>query len=299
MSNIVVIKSVKKQTREKVCAYCRVSTKYDEQLSSLSVQKTYYENMITKNENYELVGIFSDEGISGTSISNRKNFNIMLEKCKNGEIDIIITKSISRFSRNLKDFLTIINLLRDYNVSVIFENENINTKNDESQFMMSIFSSIAQEESINISKNIKWQIQSSFKNGSYVPKCVPYGYYVKNGEICVDNEKKEIVELIFSMYIDGYSAKKIAQYLTDIKAVPKFNKNLVWSYRTVIEIIKNEFYKGSLIMQKSYTKDVFPPKSVKNNGEKDMYYIENSHIAIISKEDFEKANIIRKGKKLK
>lgn len=270
--------------------YARVSTEKCEQLTSFNAQLEYYKKVYSNSE-YELLGIFKDYGISGMSVKNRTGFNDMIEFCKKYHVDLIVTKSISRFSRNTKDFLENIRLLKDLNTSVFFEKENINTLTEESELILSILASFSQEESINISKNMKWRIKKSFENGDYIPSFLPYGYFRENDEIKVNEKEAEVIRNIYSLYLDGKSCTYIAKYLSENGVKTRTNKD-VWHYRTVAEMLKNEFYTGNLLMQKNFTPDKLPLKCVKNKGQLPMYYIKNNHTGIISNDDFLKVKNI-------
>lgn len=270
--------------------YARVSTEKCEQLTSFNAQLEYYKKIYSNSE-YELLGIFKDYGISGMSVKNRTGFNEMIEFCKNCHVDLIVTKSISRFSRNTKDFLENIRLLKNLNTSVFFEKENINTLTEESELILSILASFSQEESINISKNMKWRIKKSFENGDYIPSFLPYGYFRENDEIKVNEKEALVVRNIYNLYLDGKSCVHIAKYLSEKGIKTRTNKD-IWHYRTVVEMLKNEFYTGNLLMQKNFTPDKLPLKCVKNKGQLPMYYIKNNHTAIISNDDFLKVKNI-------
>lgn len=293
MSRLTVIEAKNGKKLLRTCAYVRVSTKNEEQTKSYNNQIAYFKNLIESNNEYIFIDVFSDES-TGTSMYKRDGFNRMIEKCKNGEIDFIITKSISRFSRNTKEFLEIIRMLKLINVNVYFQRENINTSKIESELFITILSKVAEEESFNISKNMKWRIQKSFKNGDYIPSYLPYGYERVGKSIEINNKEADIIKMIFNMYIDGKSSIKIAKYLTENNIKTRMSKNNVWSYRTVIEILKNPFYRGDLLMGKTYTTDTLPFKCKKNNGERDMYLIKNNHFGIVSESDFDKVQKIIK-----
>ncbi len=283
-SSISAIKS-----KLRVAAYCRVSTDSDAQLESLEAQKAHYKRYITSKSEWEFVGLYYDEGITGTKKDKRPELKHLISDCESGKIDLIVTKSISRFSRNITDCLELVRKLLDLNVSIYFEKENINTGSMDSELFLSILSSMAEEESVSISKNLKWSIKNRFKNGTYKIIYPPYGYEW-NGEIMsIITEQAEIVKRIFREYLSGSGTDAIAKRL-NTEQVPTKRGNAKWSAGTVRDIIVNEKYTGDVIFQKTYTDSQFNRHS--NNGQKDMYYMEDHHEPIISREDYEKANLL-------
>ena len=205
--------SVKTKTR--VAAYCRVSTASDEQLISLDTQKAHYEDYIKSNSEWEYAGVFFDEGITGTKKECRDGLNSLIDSCEKGLVDLVITKSISRFSRNTTDCLELVRKLMALNVTVIFEKENINTDTMESELMLFILSSLAESESVSISENNKWSIQKRFQNGTYIISYPPYGYENAGGEMIVVPEQAEVVKKIFEDTLAGKSTHAVAKELND------------------------------------------------------------------------------------
>lgn len=276
--------SVKKKTH--VAAYCRVSTASDEQLISLDTQKAHYEDYIKSNNEWEYVGIFFDEGITGTKKDCRDGLNALIDSCERGLIDLVITKSISRFSRNTTDCLELVRKLIGLNVTVIFEKENINTDSMESELMLSILSSLAESESVSISENSKWSIQKRFQNGTYIISYPPYGYENVGGEMIVVPEQAEIVKKIFEDTLAGKSTHVIARELND--GGVKSKKGGKWTPGTINAIIRNEKFTGDVIFQKTYTDSQFSRHT--NDGELNQYLCENHHEPIVNHEIFDKAN---------
>ena len=276
--------SVKKKTR--VAAYCRVSTASDEQLISLDTQKAHYEDYIKSNNEWEYSGIFYDEGITGTKMECRDGLNSLIDSCKKGLVDLVITKSISRFSRNTTDCLELVRKLTGMNVTVIFEKENINTDSMESELMLSILSSLAESESVSISENSKWSIQKRFQNGTYIISYPPFGYENVDGEMIVVPEQAEIVKKIFEDTLAGKSTHVIARELND--GGVKSKKGGKWTPGAINAIIRNEKFTGDVIFQKTYTDSQFCRHT--NDGELNQYLCENHHEPVVSHEIFDKAN---------
>ena len=276
--------SVKTKTR--VAAYCRVSTASDEQLISLDTQKAHYEDYIKSNSEWEYAGVFFDEGITGTKKECRDGLNSLIDSCEKGLVDLVITKSISRFSRNTTDCLELVRKLMALNVTVIFEKENINTDTMESELMLSILSSLAESESVSISENNKWSIQKRFQNGTYIISYPPYGYENAGGEMIVVPEQAEVVKKIFEDTLAGKSTHAVAKELNDSGVRSK--KGGKWTPGAINAIIRNEKFTGDVIFQKTYTDSQFSRHT--NDGELNKYLCENHHEPIVSHEIFEKAN---------
>lgn len=276
--------SVKEKIR--VAAYCRVSTASDEQLISLDTQKAHYEEYIKSNNEWEYAGVFYDEGITGTKKECRDGLNSLVAACEKGLVNVIITKSISRFSRNTTDCLELVRELMGLKVTVIFEKENINTDTMESELMLSILSSLAESESVSISENEKWSIKKRFQNGTYIISYPPYGYANINGEMVIVPEQAEVVKQIFTDTLAGKSTHNIAKELNELGV--KSKKGSKWTSGTINAIIRNEKYTGDVIFQKTYTDSRFCRHI--NDGELNQYLYENHHEPIVSHEIFDKAN---------
>ena len=271
-------------TKLRVAAYARVSTDSDEQLESLIAQREHYERYIKSNPEWVFAGLYYDEGISGTKVEKRTELLRMIRDCKQGRIDFIITKSISRFARNTVDCLELVRKLIDIGVYIYFEKENLNTGDMESELMLSILSGFAEEESASISQNSTWSIQKRFQNGSYVGT-PPYGYTNIDGEMVIVPEEAEIIKRIFAECLSGKGGGTIARGLNKDK-IPARRGNH-WSSGTVIDMLRNEKYMGDVLLQKTYTDSNYNRHS--NTGEKDQYYYKDNHEPIISREDFAKA----------
>lgn len=276
-------KAAKKKLR--VAAYCRVSTDSDAQLESLETQKTHYENYINSRDDWEFAGLYFDEGITGTKADKRPKLMRLIEDCKAKKVDFVITKSISRFSRNTTDCLDIVRTLLNLNIPVYFEKENINTGSMESELFLSILSSMAEGESTSISENNKWGIKKRFENGTYKLGYVPYGYRWENGEIIVNPEQAVIVKRIFSELLAGKGTDAIAKNLNTENVPTK--KGGRWTSSSIRGILANEKYTGDCIFQKTYTDSNF--NRHRNDGQLDQYYVADHHEAIISHEDFDAA----------
>lgn len=276
--------SLKKKIR--VAAYCRVSTASDEQLISLETQKAHYEDYIKSNDEWEYAGLYYDEGITGTKKECRDGLLSLVDACEKGMVDLVITKSISRFSRNTTDCLELVRKLLDLKVTVIFEKENINTGAMESELMLSILSSLAESESVSISENSKWSVQKRFQNGTFIISYPPYGYKNENGEMVIVPEQAEVVKQIFADTLAGKSTHAIAKELNERGVASKKGGN--WTPGTINAIIRNEKFTGDAIFQKTYTDSSFNRHL--NKGECDQYLCKGHHEAIVSHEVFEKAN---------
>ncbi len=283
--------------KKRVCAYARVSTDSEAQGESLENQTIYYENLITSNPKYEFIGVFADKGITGTT-ENRPEFRKMIEVARDGHIDLIITKSISRFARNTTVMLEVVRELKELGVEVRFEKENINTLSGDGELMLAVLSSFAQEESKNVSDNIKWRVRKKFEAGEVMVNTTRFLGYDKDeyGDLVINEEEAEIVKIIFHEYLSGKGTFVIAKELNQ-RGVPTVTDGR-WHDSTILTILKNEKYKGDVLLQKTYILDHLTKKKVKNTGEVDSYYIENNHPAIISKEMWEKVQeeIIKRGR---
>lgn len=285
---------IQKPKRLRVAAYCRVSTDSEEQQTSLDTQRLHYENYIKANAEWEFAGVYYDEGVTGTKKDIRKGLMTLISDCKKGKIDLILTKSISRFCRNLTDCLELVRQLLEINVSIFFEKENINTGTMESEFMLSIFSCLAENESVSIAQNERWGVQNRFKNGTYIVSTPPYGYTTVDKEMVIAPEQAEIVRRIFSECLNGKGAGIIAKELNEQGISAR--KGGKWTSTSVISIIRNEKYTGDALFQKTYTDSSF--KRHANKGECNQYLCAEHHEAIVSRDVYDKANALvdRRGK---
>lgn len=266
----------------RVAAYCRVSTDSDEQASSYEVQVEHYTQFIQKNPEWELAGIFADDGISGCNTKKRSEFNRMVEECMAGGIDMIITKSISRFARNTLDCLKYIRELKEKNIPVFFEKENINTMDSKGEVLLTIMASLAQQESQSLSQNIKLGLQYRYQNGEVQVNHNRFLGYTKDGEghLIIDPAGAEVVKRIYREYLEGGSLLQIARGLEADGILTAAGKSK-WRPETLRKILQNEKYIGDALLQKTYTVDFLNKKRVQNNGIVPQYYVENSHEPII------------------
>lgn len=287
MKKITKIETVAqvKPTKLKVAAYARVSTSSEEQLLSLENQKLHYEQRILANSNWDFVEMYFDEGISGTKIDKRDGLKRLLQDCENGKVDFILTKSISRFSRNALDCLEIVRRFIDLNVFIEFEKENINTQTMDGELMLSILSSLAESESRSLSQNTKWGIEKRFQNGTYKIGYPPFGYDWVNGAMVINEDQAAVVKEIFADVLKGESTGAIAERLNQQGVTTKRGKT--WHGTTIRGIIKNEKYIGDALFGKTFTDDSFKRKV--NRGDKNQYFMKGHHPAIIDKETFEQA----------
>lgn len=276
------------QPRKRVAAYARVSTDSEEQLSSYEAQVEFYTRYIKGNPGWEFVDVYTDEGISGTNIRKREGFNRMVNDALSGKIDLILTKSISRFARNTVDTLTTVRTLKDHKVEVYFEKENIYTLDAKGEVMLTIMGSLAQEESRSISENVTWGKRRSMEEGKFSLAYKHFLGYEKgeNGLPKIVEHEAKIIREIYQLFLDGSTARSIADYLTSCQ-IPTPRGRKKWSTSTIMSILQNEKYKGDALLQKTYTADFLTKKVKKNCGEVPQYYIENSHSAIIDAETFD------------
>lgn len=271
----------------RVAAYCRVSTELEEQESSYEAQVEYYTRKIQETENWKLAGIYADDGKSATNTKKRDDFKAMIKDAESGKIDMILTKSVSRFARNTVDSLLTIRKLKEKNVAVVFEKEGVNTLDGTGEILITILSSLAQEESRNISENTRWGVVRKFEKGKVIVNHNKFMGYTKNenGDLVIVPKEAEIVRLVFWLYLEGYSTGKIAKYLEEqkIKTATGLEK---WHDTVVLKMLRNEKYMGDALLQKTYTVDFMTKKKVMNKGIVPQYYVEDDHEAIIPKDLF-------------
>lgn len=271
-----------------MAAYCRVSTDQEEQLSSYENQVSYYTNFISNNPQYELAGIYADEGISGTNTKKRKNFNRMIDDCEAGKIDRIIVKSISRFARNTLDCLNYVRRLKELGIGVTFEKEAIDTLDAKGEVLLTILSSLAQDESRSISENSTWGIRKRFEQGKFSVNTRKFMGYDsdESGNLIVNEEQAKIVRMIYEKYLCGRNYFVIARELNEA-GIPGWNGKVNWIASTIETMLHNEKYKGDALLQKTYTVDFLTKKREKNQGQIAQYYVENNHPAIVKPEIWE------------
>ena len=290
----------------RVCAYCRVSTGNEEQLSSFELQQAHYKKLADDHPNWELIRIYADEGISGTSLKNRDAFNDMIEACRHGEYDLIVTKSVSRFARNLVDCVSLIRMLRGLTppVGVFFETDNLYTLAENTEFMLSFLATFAQEESVKKSESMKWSLSVRNKNGQLLtPAALGYerprdaaGGYIKYGILEINEPEAKIVRFIYDAYLSGMNTEDIAAFLTDIGCQTK-KGNTEWSPGSITYILTNEKYCGNILTWKTVTTDMFQHKHKKNQRDRDQYLYRNHHPAIVSEEQFDAVQVLMENRK--
>lgn len=273
------------KAKKKVAAYARISMESERMHHSLSAQISYYNALIQKKPEWEFAGVYADDGISGTGIAKRTEFQRMLADCEAGKINIILTKSIQRFARNTVDLLETVRHLKDIGVEVRFEKENINSMSGDGELMLSILASFAQEESRSISENVKWGTKKRFEQGIPNGHFQIYGYRWKGDHLEVEPEEAKIVKLIFDNFMNGLSAESTEKQLEEMGV--KSYKGVHFSNSSVRQILSNVTYTGNLLFQKEYVSDPITGKSKKNNGELPQYWVENTHEAIIPMEIFQ------------
>ena len=271
----------------RVAAYCRVSTEQEEQQNSYQVQIAYYTDLINRKKEWSLVGIFADEGISGTQTKKRTEFNRMIRMCKNKKIDLVITKSISRFARNTVDCLEYVRQLKNLGIGVIFEKENINTLTMTSEFMIALYGSFAQAESESISKNVSWGKEKAYREGKVQFQYQNLLGYRKgtDGKPEIVPEEAETIKLIYKLFLDGYSMTNIKKTL-ESKGILTAKGKRIWNESLISSILKNEKYVGDALLQKTYTLDCITHKVVRNHGERPMYLVTDHHAPIIDRDTY-------------
>ncbi len=292
---------VSEAKRKRVAAYARVSTDKEEQITSYEMQVRYYTNYIYSNSSWDFVKVYTDEGISAVNTKNRDGFKEMIEDAMNGKIDLIITKSVSRFARNTVDTLTTVRTLKDKGIEVYFEKENIYSLDSKGELLLTIMSSLAQEESRSISENVTWGYRKRFAEGRVL---IPYGNFMgyekgEDGLPKVVPEEAKTIKLIYKLFLDGKTSCGIGKILRQRGILSPMGKRN-WSDTTIMSILTNEKYKGEAILQKTFVTDYLTKKTKRNEGEVPMYHVKNSHEAIIDPEIFDLVQAeIEKRKKLK
>lgn len=290
----------------RVCAYCRVSTDNDAQLSSFELQQAHYQQLMGTHPNWDLRMIYADEGISGTSLKKRDDFNRMIAACERGEYDLIVTKSVSRFARNLVDCVSLVRKLKRQTppVGVFFETDNLNTLSEDSELMLSFLATFAQEESVKKSESMVWSIRERFKNGKLLtPALLGYerpkdavGNYIKYAPLQIVESEAVIVRFIFDAFLAGKSTREIAEFLTDIEC-PTKTGGIDWNEGSINYILRNERYCGSVLTWKTFTADLYEHKHKRNRQDRDQYLYTEQHEAIVSVETFEAAQVLLDNRK--
>ena len=266
----------------RVAAYCRVSTELEQQQSSYDIQIEYYTRHIMQNPNWIFAGVFADDGRSATNTFRRDDFNQLMDQCLKGKVDMVITKSISRFARNTVDCISWVRKLKEKNVAVYFEKENLNTLDDSTEMILTILSSQAQEESRAISTNVKWGYTRKFEKGESTRQR-SYGFRkTPTGEMCIVEEEAAVIRNMARWFLDGDSLERIKHRLEDAGIETTTGKK-TWSTGTIYNILINEKIMGDVLLQKTFTADYLTKRRVKNSGQQKQYYVKNHHEAIIPK----------------
>ena len=266
----------------RVAAYCRVSTELEQQQSSYDIQIEYYTRHIMQNPNWIFAGVFADDGRSATNTFRRDDFNQLMDQCLKGKVDMVITKSISRFARNTVDCISWVRKLKEKNVAVYFEKENLNTLDDSTEMILTILSSQAQEESRAISTNVKWGYARKFEKGESTRQR-SYGFRkAPTGEMCIVEEEATVIRNMARWFLDGDSLERIKHRLEDAGIETTTGKK-TWSTGTIYNILINEKIMGDVLLQKTFTADYLTKRRVKNSGQQKQYYVKNHHEAIIPK----------------
>ena len=282
--------------KKRVAAYARVSCDKETMLHSLSAQVSYYSDYIQKHQDWQYIGVYADEALSGTK-DDRREFQRLLQDCRAGLIDMIITKSISRLARNTVTMLEVVRELKQINVDVYFEKENIHSNSGDGELMLSIFASFAEAESFSVSENCKWRIRKRFEVGEIVNLRFMFGYRIVKGKFEINPEEAEVVRSVFRDYLNGESTAAIARRLQAECITTKFGGK--WSVRRVIDMLCNEKYAGNALLQKKYVSDHLKKNLSRNHGQLPMYYAVGTHEAIVDLETFQKAQKIYEGNKEK
>ncbi len=297
MPQVKIIQPIAEQAKKlRVAAYARVSSDSADQLNSFATQVDYYTSYIQSKDEWEFAGLYADEAVSGTTADKRSDFQRLLADCRAGKIDRILVKSISRFARNTIDCIQTVRELKQLGISVEFEKEDIDTGNMGSEMLLSILGSAAQEESLSISKNLKWSYRRRMKSGDFITCSAPIGYILQNKALVPDPQEVPIVEYIFSSYLAGKSIGEIASEINAMEIEVANKRTERWHRSTIRYILTNEKYIGDALVQKWFTPDELPLKHQRNNGKVSQYYIKNSHPAIIPRDIFETVQQLLKQK---
>ena len=287
---VIVIEATKRPEEQKlrVAAYCRVSSDSSDQMNSFATQLNYYTALISSKENWVMIDLYADAGISGTSAKKRPDFQRLLSDCRMGRIDKVLVKSISRFARNATDCLETIRELKSIGVGVYFEEQNIDTSNMTGELLTAMFSAIAQKESESISGNMRWSYQHRMKKGEFITCKAPFGYRLKDGMLEVYEPEAQIVRAIFDLYLAGKSKNEIAAQL-NARGIPTRDGKGDWQRSSITYILRSERYVGDALLQKWYTTNQLPYQKKINHGEREQYFLSQSHPPIISREVFNAA----------
>lgn len=298
--NKIITKREKTMTKmpsiTKVAAYARVSSGKDEMLHSLAAQVSQYSRHIRNHPRWTYAGVYADEAMTGTK-NNRPEFKRLIEDCYDGKIDLVITKSISRFARNTLHLLETVRELKSIGVDVFFEEQNIHSMSSDGELMLSVLGAFYQAEALSVSENCKWRIRKQFENGELANLRFMFGYRIVKGKVEINEEEAAIVRMIFHDYISGMGGRKIAEKLREMEIDRPLGGQ--WRRQRVIDIIKNEKYTGNALLQKKFVEDYLSKKLVRNKGQMPRYYAEGTHLAIIDQETFNTAQAVMHERSLK
>ena len=296
--NITEITSVRQQTAERLrlAPYCRVSSDSTDQLHSFAAQIRYYSDYAKKHPEYQLVDIYADEGITGTEMKKRDELNRLIADCRKGKVDRIIVKSVSRLARNTEELLVLLRMCKEIGVSVYFEEQGIDTEKLNMEMIVTFPGMAAQQESVNISGNLRWSYQKRMQSGDFNCTCPAYGFDLKDGELVINETEAAVIRRIFDLYLQGYGTLAIAKMLNE-DGIPRKHGYEKWLPSSINYVLNNERYMGDALLQKSYTTETLPFRKMKNDGRLPQYYVENSNPAIVSRETFQAAqNLLRSRK---
>ena len=299
-NRVIIIPAQDEITARKlrVAAYARVSSSSEDQLNSYRAQNQYYSELISSNPDWEMVDIYADSGITGTSVDKREDFKRMMADCRKGKIDRILVKSISRFARNTKDCLAAVRELKELGVSVQFEEQGIDTSKVSSEMVTAIMASLAQKGSESISSNVRWGVQKRMLDGTFISSSVPYGYELFHGQLRILPSEAQFVKWIFQAYLSGLNAQSIAEQMNQAYALLGVENTRKWYNTTILYILSNERYIGDSLWQKTYATDSLPTRQIKNTGSKTQYYIEHTHTPIIDRDTYSAVQRLREKRKL-
>lgn len=298
MAMVRVIEPVSTQRAKLRVGVCvRVSTDSEDQQNSYASQIGYYTKLIEEHENWELVDVYADEGITGTKLDKRDEFHRMMRDAKKGKLDKILVKSVSRFSRNTRDCLQSLRDLKLLGVSVQFDREHIDTETLTTELMVSVSGSLAQEESVSISQNMRWSYQKRMQAGEFITCNAPFGYRLVNGKnLAINEQEAEVVRWVFTQYLAGMNMYELAEAVSGM-GFPTSEGTPYWQYTTINYLLQNEKYVGDSLGQKSCTTDTFPFNKMTNKGQKPQYYAENTHPAIIDRATFDRAQALMRARR--
>lgn len=281
-------KIAQKAEKIRLAPYCRVSSDSADQMHSFATQIRYYSEYAKKNPQYEIVDIYADEGITGTEMEKRDELNRLLRDCRRGKIDRIITKSVSRFARNTEELIATLRMLKEFGVSVYFEEQGIDTQQMNMEMIVTFPGMAAQQESETISGNVRWGIKKRMESGEYIISRPAFGYTLMDGKIIINEAEAEVVRRIFNLYLQGMGINQISDLLNEENVPkPRHKENEKWKATTVRYILRNEKYMGDAILHKRYTTEALPFRRKRNHGELPMYYVEDYNPPIVSQESFQ------------